>query len=174
MSIRECDRCTATTAAGHRCKLRTCKVGPYCWIHTKSIAGLQVKRSGIPGAGLGLYTTRERKKGDKRVVMYGGTRKNKAQIDAMRNTDYVFEVKKNSYIDGAKTNSSPARYINHCRSVDEKKKVCENNAKFYRSGNHINLQTKKRIPAGDEIFASYGSNYWKKKKKTLNTKKKKK
>ena len=136
MSIRECDRCTATTTSGHRCKLRSCKVGPYCWIHTKSIAGLQVKRSGIPGAGQGLYTTRERKKGDKKVVLYTGERKTKAQIDAMRNTDYVFKVKNNDYIDAARTNSGPARYINHCRTADEKKNVCKNNARFYIESAH--------------------------------------
>ena len=168
MSIRTCDRCTAISAStGAQCKLRTCKVGPYCWIHTRSLAGLQVKPSGIPGAGLGLYTTRERKKTDKKVVLYTGIRKNKKQIKKMKNTDYVMEAKKNSYIDASRTNSGPARYINECLPEDEMKGRCGTNARFYTqpATNRVNLETLEPLDVGSEIFASYGEKYWKKKKK---------
>ena len=162
MSIRECDRCRAYTSKRRRCKLRTCVIGPFCWIHTKQ-KGLQIKDSGIPNAGKGLFTLIDRAKGDKKIVLYTGQRKTKAQVDAMPDTSYVYKVTKNHYIDASKTNSGPARYINMCRTADDKKGHCKTNAKFYRTpdGKRINLKAKKIILQGlkytrpmAEIFGS--------------------
>ena len=55
----ESQQCVATTKAGARCRLRTTR-GQVCWVHLKHKRGLRVKKSGV--AGLGLYTTKRRKK----------------------------------------------------------------------------------------------------------------
>lgn len=104
MSIREVSQCTGHLPNGNRCKKRTGKVGPMCWMHTKSKLGLQVKRSTIPGAGLGLFATKKLPKGSE-VDEYRGKMLNEEQIDNKANTDYVFRINQNKYIDAEKTNS---------------------------------------------------------------------
>ena len=37
MSVTECDRCSALTRTGARCKQRTCKYAMMCWQHTKQL-----------------------------------------------------------------------------------------------------------------------------------------
>ena len=56
-SVRTCSQCTATTAAGTRCRKRTCR-GPVCWQHAQSQHGLRVKPSQIQNAGFGLFATK--------------------------------------------------------------------------------------------------------------------
>ena len=57
----KCTRCKySATRRGHtfRCSRTTCKIGGYCFAHLKTLFGLEVKQSTIPGAGLGLFATR--------------------------------------------------------------------------------------------------------------------
>ena len=56
-SVRTCSQCTATTAAGTRCRKRTCR-GPVCWQHAQSQHGLRVKPSQVQNAGFGLFATK--------------------------------------------------------------------------------------------------------------------
>lgn len=53
--VRECGRCKKIKPDGARCRLRTCKTFPYCWIHLKYKEGFRVKDSTIPGAGQGVF-----------------------------------------------------------------------------------------------------------------------
>lgn len=50
-----CSRCGTQTRSGARCRLRTCRHFPYCWIHMLHNRNLIVAQSRIIGAGDGLY-----------------------------------------------------------------------------------------------------------------------
>ena len=144
-------RCEATTKAGARCRLRTTR-GKVCWIHLKHQQGLRVKKSGV--AGLGLYTTKTRKKKE-RLATYKGkpmTRAQVAQRYGNRTAPYVYCRSKKRCRDARKTTSGVARYANDARGTSKK-----NNAKF----TGFTLRAKRTIPAGSEVLVSYGRDYWK-------------
>ena len=163
MSVPECSRCTAHKPDGSRCRINTCKVGPMCWIHTKSKKHLQVKPS-TTGHGMGLFAVKSTKtdnktifkKGDK-ITEYTG---DIIQGDVVpnRNTSYMFSVTSKYHIDGRKTNSGPGRYANDCRKTN---KAC--NAKFSANTSKRTgiIKSKKTIKNGEEILVPYGRDYWK-------------
>lgn len=162
MSIRVCDRCTATRKAGGRCTRRTCKVGPLCWQHTRLVSGLSVKPSSIPGAGNGLFAFRDFRPSST-VTRYSGEALTAAQVEARYpgNTlaPYVLKVGRDRFVDGRATNSGPARYVNDCRRADRDAGHCPgNNAKLSRTGT-VKFASRP-IPSGSEIFAPYGRQYW--------------
>ena len=71
MSQTQCVRCRANKQNGDRCTRRTCKYSKYCYQHAKKLDGLRVTQSNIPNAGLGLFATKQFRKGQK-VADYGG------------------------------------------------------------------------------------------------------
>jgi hypothetical protein len=112
---RTCGTCTAMKKDNTPCTLRTCKVGPYCWIHTWTKLWLKVRPSTIPEAGLGLFAFKPgAKEGDVvfgpdikppqvpkgKIVEYTGTRRTAKQLDRAyrlirggnreRGTDYTY------------------------------------------------------------------------------------
>lgn len=156
-------QCRATVSNGsRRCKRMTKARHPYCYSHTDSKLGVQVKKSTIEEAGQGLFAARDFP-ADKQLLEYTGKRtKRKPQ-----NSDYVFEVKNTGgavrYIDGADpSRSSVARYVNSCRRGQK----CRNNAVFrtkrVEGKGKVVLRSLRKIKKGREIFASYGREYWKK------------
>ena len=78
-SIKECQRCTANTKRGTRCKNRTCR-DDLCWQHLKKEKHLRIKKSQIPGAGLGLWTTRKFKPSE-RIGKYTGEKMSRDKVD---------------------------------------------------------------------------------------------
>ena len=69
-SVRTCSQCTATTAAGTRCRKRTCR-GLVCWQHAHSQHGLRVKPSHIQNAGFGLFATKRMAKNARIAHLHG-------------------------------------------------------------------------------------------------------
>ncbi|ACH46888.1 putative lysine methyltransferase [Feldmannia species virus] len=55
----KCNKCTFTRPNGLRCKNRVCFGFPLCWIHNSQKFGVKIKQSTIPGAGKGLFATRQ-------------------------------------------------------------------------------------------------------------------
>ena len=163
MSVTECDRCSATTRSGARCKSRTCKYAMMCWQHTKQLLHLGVRDSAVPAAGQGLFTYVDIPA--KRVICsYGGENISRAAYDANR-SDYGVGIPGGRVIDGASTQSSIGRYANNCRPADKAAGHCRgNNARFSISTREgqttVNIKSTKPIPAGSEIFVAYGSGYW--------------
>ena len=157
-SVKECDQCTATTASGQRCRKRTCR-GPVCWMHAKSQHGLRVKPSQIQNAGLGLYATKRLAK-NARIAPYMGEPQTRAQVKAQYGTDtgqYVLCRSNNECFNASKSNASLSRFANDARGSEY-----TNNAKFTpgaSSGTPL-LRATRAIPAGREIFTSYGREYW--------------
>ena len=75
--------CQALGPSGVPCPLVTRYHAPYCMTHSISILGLLVKPSPIPGAGLGLFATRDFRPGS-HITSYLGEVLSKTELDARR------------------------------------------------------------------------------------------
>ena len=107
--------------------------------------GLRVGRS---SAGLGLYATREYKKGD-RIIEYFGRLLSKDE-EYESNSLYLFEVSSRKTIDGTQRDNF-ARYINHS---------CKPNCEPEIVKGRIWIDAIKRIHPGDELTYDYGKEYF--------------
>lgn len=159
-TLRECERCKGITKAGGRCSRNTCLYADYCWQHTRSTRGLKIARSHIPRAGRGLFATKNHPAGT--VIQYA------------RDVDYVpFDELERRYpgdtlavyalcgtsrcYDARSTQSGLGRWINDpLHDPDQVNAVfMENNVdqKPY-------IQLIRDVIKGEEIYASYGTEYW--------------
>lgn len=75
-----CEKCEGMTKTGERCKRITCKFLPMCYQHTKSVYGVEVKKSGIEDAGFGLFACKSFRK-DEIICPYRGEILTKKEID---------------------------------------------------------------------------------------------
>ena len=153
MSVYKSSQCVATTAQGHRCKLRTAR-SQLCWVHLRKEKGLRVKKSGVHG--LGLFATKKIKK-NRVIDKYAGEKLSKAQIDSRygsndKRADYTLCNGKKC-VDARYTNASAARFANSTRGTGKRK-----NAKLTHA---FSLKSTQTIPAGREILTSYGRDYFK-------------
>ena len=100
-------------------------------------------------AGLGLFATKDFKRGD-RIVQYTGPRILFAK--AKNNAKYLMEVDDGWVIDG-KGRDNIARYINHS---------CHPNAEaIVEDGDtEVFIYARRAIRVGDEITMHYGEDYW--------------
>lgn len=120
---------------------------------------LKVKKSSLPGAGKGLFTTAFIPKGT-RIVEYKGkiTTWKEVQHDNGAN-GYIYYVKRNHVIDAGKYTRSLARYANDGRGLRRTPGVA-NNAEYVEDDGRVYIEAVKDIPAGSEILVSYGKEYW--------------
>lgn len=161
--LKECSQCAAFKANGDQCKNRTCK-STFCWIHLKYQRGLRIKPSRT-GFGDGLFTTR-RFGANQRIALYGGEKMDRAEMDRLYTGDnhphYTIcngDAPTSHCVDGRKTNSSAARYINSSRGT-----ASTNNARIThnRRGGVTTFSMKtfnRPIMPDREIFANYGNAY---------------
>ena len=116
-------------------------------------ADFVVRRSTIPGAGLGLFTNRSLRKDD-RIMEYGGSlekiRLRKTTHDC---TGYCFEITDRIHLNGSAPSSGLARYINDARGR-------RNNLISALCGTRVLLYALRDIRKGDELFLDYGKTYW--------------
>jgi hypothetical protein len=132
--------------------------------HTDTNVNLFIKKSTLPHAGLGLFSNTHFNKGDF-MDEYKGKKLFKEEAENLSNKTYVMEVEKDTcYIDAIDPHSCMCRYANDLRPIDRKKYAYKYNARFYHDEkqNKIVLFAWKPIYPGQEIFVSYGSNYWSK------------
>ncbi len=128
----------------------------------EKVFALRVRRSGIPGAGKGLFTRTAVEKGDV-LLEYEGEKLTYAQIRArypdLSLMSYVFYVGRNHWVDAARRPGCLARYANDARG---KTKVVglRNNAEYQVLRGVPYIVATRRIAAGGEIFVSYGEDYW--------------
>ena len=121
-----------------------------------------VKKSSLPGAGKGLFTKRDIKKGE-RIIEYLGEIVTEAELDRRAEKDvygYAFYISKKKCIDAYYTPKELARYANDAKGLTKIKGVT-NNCCYVVYKNSGWIKSEKNIKAGSEIFVSYGAEYWK-------------
>lgn len=121
---------------------------------------LRVKRSRIPGAGQGLFTTIEIPKGAC-IVEYKGRLEKWGDIKHEDGYNgYLLRVNRNWAINALPYKKALGRFANDAKGLSRNKKF-ENNAEYLLEGMQCFIYAKKMIPLGSEILVSYGSGYWK-------------
>ena len=160
-TIVDCVRCGAQTKSGGQCRRTTCKYHKYCYQHAKSIHGLSIKKSRLPNSGNGLFAEKPFKKGEV-VAMYSSEETKDPENDEDK-SGYGWTTKKGYIVDAASTQSGMGRWSNMCRKQNQRSKLCKgNNVIGVTSRNPVKVQFKalKNIQRGDEIYVSYGRDYF--------------
>ena len=99
-------------------------------------------------AGLGLFASRDIKKGEL-VIEYVGEKISNKDQDLL-NGKYLFEINSRWTIDG-KARSNIARYVNHS---------CKPNCEPEIRKGRIFIEAKRNIKAGEELCYNYGKEYF--------------
>merc|ERR1719199_2285623 len=111
-----------------------------------SEAGLEVRRSHIPGAGLGLFAKHDFVNGEF-VATFDG--KFVADTNTVADQTYIAEFDhRNGGIDARDAIASGGRYANHDRA--------NANTVYKEDNNRLWLTATKAIKAGDEVLLDYG------------------
>jgi len=119
-----------------------------------------IKRSSIPGAGLGLFTRIPFKKGD-RIIEYKGRLRRWVEVKHEDATNpYLMRVSRTHAIDARRTLSALARYANDASGISRIPGL-RNNAEYVSDGNRCFIEATRSIPAGSEILVGYGREFWK-------------
>lgn len=123
---------------------------------------LYIKKSLIPGAGLGLKTSKAIRLGEKIVQYKGKVYTWEKCLKRAYDNDkegYVFYINKNVCIDAYDFPENLARYANDAEGY-YKVKGLTNNSDYIIEGKKVFIVATKDIPAHSEIFAPYGIDYW--------------
>ena len=120
---------------------------------------LYVKKSGIPGAGKGLFTKDFIPKGS-RIVEYKGKRTTWKEVkDDDGKNGYIFYINRNNVIDALPATKTFARYANDARGMVRIKGIL-NNSDYIIDGHKVYIEAVKDIPPKSEILVDYGREYW--------------
>lgn len=127
---------------------------------------LTIKKSSLPGAGKGLFTTIPIAKGQ-RIVEYLGKIKLNANSE---NTDlrYAFVVKPCYVIDAMNYKKGIAQFANDAKGTG-RVKYLRNNCYYERDGLRVYITALKNIKTNTELLCFYGKDYWIEDKETENT-----
>ena len=121
---------------------------------------VEIKKSIIPEAGLGVIATKFIHKGTV-LGYYKGEILNKREYEKLDNKSYVFEIDlkdRTIYIDAQNPKKSNwTRYINGARTKKQRKLI---NIETFQQGATIYFETTRDVYPGDELLYSYGRHYW--------------
>jgi hypothetical protein len=123
---------------------------------------LKVKKSLIPGAGKGLFTTTPIKKGE-RIIEYLGEIIDWEEYERRVERDedgYLFYINKNVCIDAFNTPEHIARFANDAAGITRVKGLTNNTEYIIEAKKRCFIIAKRNIKAGEEIFVSYTKEYW--------------
>jgi len=151
-------RCTADNKRGGHCGAKT-KRGQYCYFHRKQISGLHIKAATVKVHGLALHTTRAFLKGET-VSEYSGD-----LVGADAHGNYVLALRKKDggSVDAARTNTADGRWINDCRGIKSARGWQIKPNCIFVEGNVDRppiVRAARALRAGEEIYVSYGPEYW--------------
>lgn len=133
---------------------------------------LTVKRSGLPGCGKGLFTTKAISK-DSKIIEYRGEiiGYNEYRRRARKEVDqYLFFVRRDLCIDAMHTPQYKARYANDAAGLTRVKGF-RNNSDYMIFDDKCFIVASRDIKAGEEIFVNYTEHYWSYMKKRIGKKK---
>jgi len=123
---------------------------------------LLVKRSRIPGAGKGLFTTKAIKK-DTKIIEYRGETigwKDYNERVKQHKDGYLFYFNRNHCVDAYSTPQYKARYANDAMGLTRVKGL-RNNSHYEIEDDKCYIVAARDIKAGEEIFCDYTRDYWK-------------
>lgn len=122
---------------------------------------LIVKKSQLPKAGKGLYTTKPIEKGTK-IIEYKGEIINWKEYKnrVARNEDgYLFFINNKHCIDAYPTPQYKARYANDAAGIGRVKGL-KNNSVYKVYDNKCYIVAIRNIKSGEEVFVDYTKEYW--------------
>ena len=120
---------------------------------------LAIKKSTLPGAGKGLFTTKPILKGAK-IVEYKGKITTWKEVDDRKGLNaYIYYVTRQHVIDARTTKEALARYANDAKGLLRVEGIT-NNCTYIIEGVKVYIKAMRHIPAGSELFAGYGKEYW--------------
>jgi uncharacterized protein len=120
---------------------------------------LKVKISTLPGTGRGLFTKSFIPKGTVITEHKGKISTwNAADHDDGKNP-YIYYVSRNHVIDAKDHPDSIAHFTNDANGY-KKMAGFTNNSKYVVKGKRVFIEAIKDIQPNDEIFVSYGKEYW--------------
>ena len=117
---------------------------------------LFIGRSGLPGAGKGLFTNALIPAGTN-IAEYTGRIISWKEVTA--DNAFIFYVNRNHVIDARTYKTAPARYANDARGISRIKGK-RNNAQYVEEGLSVFIQATRDIEKGEEILVGYGKEYW--------------
>lgn len=119
---------------------------------------LEVKRSGLPNAGNGLFTRVFIPAGTD-IVEYTGIVTTWKEVNKEWDNGYIYYVSRNYVINAKPHVNALARYANDAAGL-EKAKQLKNNCVYKKKGKKIFIHATKDIQPGEEILVEYGKDYW--------------
>ncbi|MBS1487638.1 MAG: SET domain-containing protein [Bacteroidetes bacterium] len=121
---------------------------------------LMVKKSTLPGAGRGLFTKVDIKKGT-RIVEYKGEVVTWREVEKMADdrNGYVFYFSSRYCIDAWKTKKSVAHFANDAQGIVRVPGI-KNNSEYVTQQKRCFIEATRNIPKGSEILVGYGGDYW--------------
>ncbi|MBK6833337.1 MAG: SET domain-containing protein [Bacteroidetes bacterium] len=122
---------------------------------------LIIKKSKLPGAGKGLFTTKAIRK-DAKVIEYRGEiigYKEYRRRARKEQDHYLFYLRKELCIDSLYTPQYKARYANDAAGITRVKGL-RNNSDFVIFDDKCFIVSSRNIKAGEEIFVNYTKPYW--------------
>lgn len=126
-----------------------------------SIMALIIKKSKLPGAGKGLFTTKAIRK-EAKIIEYRGEiigYKEYRRRARKEQDHYLFYLRKELCIDSLYTPQYKARYANDAAGITRLKGV-KNNSDFIIFDDKCFIVSSRDIKAGEEIFVNYTKPYW--------------
>jgi hypothetical protein len=121
-----------------------------------------VKKSQIPRAGKGLYAKKDFEKGDFICWYMGFLIENVMIENEYYDSDYILKLpNKDLYICAEDEKSCYGRYINDSLSRRVSNCIFEAYTDIYSAG----IKAKRKLRKGDELYISYGYEYWSEKRR---------
>jgi len=120
---------------------------------------LYVRKSKIPGAGLGLFTRIPFAKGD-RIVEYKGRREPWKKVKAEDGYNgYLLRLNRTTAINALPYKKALGRFANDAKGSGRKTGL-RNNAEYLIYGNRCFIEATRSINRGEEILVDYGQAFW--------------
>ncbi|MBA3680890.1 MAG: SET domain-containing protein [Bacteroidetes bacterium] len=122
---------------------------------------LIIKKSRLPGAGKGLFTTKAIRK-ESKIIEYRGEiiGYNEYRRRARNEEDqYLFYLRKDLCIDAKYTLQYKARYANDALGITRLKGI-RNNSDYVIFDDKCFIVASRNIKKGEEIFVNYTKSYW--------------
>jgi hypothetical protein len=157
-----CDQCTAIKPDGQRCRKRTCKSLPLCYIHLNTIHGLKIKESTLEGAGDGLFANKDFNIGEIIIGYVVGDLLDDEGLDNRygdATAPYALKFSPTDSLDlivDSACKRGIAAWINNADDTNATIEEIFVDDVPYRLPYIV---ASKFIESGDEIFVNYGSDY---------------